>query len=75
MLTLSVFVLDGMSLLEGLWGPLSIVQWRVSPGDMCEHVGVNVVMMASERGRTADRAWRSLGFHLRILLIHQAQLA
>lgn len=67
---MSVFVLGGMSLLEGPWGPLSIVQWRVPPGYVYEHVGVNVIMNASERGRTADRAWRSLGFHLRILLTH-----
>lgn len=44
--------LAGMSLLEGLWGPLSIVQWRVPPEYVCEHVGVNVITMASEEQLT-----------------------
>lgn len=75
---MGVFVLAGVSVLEGLWGPLSVrtPQWG---GAVCVCVCVRtyvcVIMMASKRGRDSWQDLEKPGFHLRILLTHQVQIA
>lgn len=66
-LSLGVSELDGMSMLEGLKGPLC-VRMRVC---VCMHV----IMMVSERGRDSWQGLEKCGFHMRLSLIHRPQTA